>query len=241
MRTNNKYNLPTNNFISNINKIYIDYTDKSIFKIDNHVTLQFIYKNERINKSISSLLFDSNTKYSGLSRITPLKYFNTGTWKLINDDSINDIYVDYPIKLVSPNKIIIESGTEQVIISKSKMEILKVFNNEDYELKFDINVTFQENESFKVYLLPVSSKENRMFCITDNLIYDTNTKEYSIKFNTSIFYDKRYTFQDNNYFIALQSNNTSNIYLSNPSRYIFITKDKQFKLIDFKLNTNKLY
>jgi hypothetical protein len=260
MGTNIRQNLTSNNyFIRGVDKIYIDYTENVYLKsYTNCKNLELIYNNTQVNNSltdiildnneilINGILYNSNIKYLGLPRITPLTYFNTGYWKTKNNnlnisDDINDIFIDYPINLLGPNKIIIESGEPQTVISKYKTQILNVFDNQEYELQFEINAPiFNDQENFQVYLIPISSRANRMFCVNNNIIFDKNTIQYNIKFNTSIFFDSRYNFSDNNYFIGLQSNITNKIYLSNPSKYIFITKIKQFKLIDFKLHLNDL-
>jgi len=277
MRSNIKYNLIKDDyFILNNNKLYIDYNDNLLINLfgSNCKNLELVYNNkithdmkniiysDNENKhilydqdntlNINTSIFNSNSKFSGFPRITPTIIYNKGTWKTKNDqyisDDINDIYIDYPINLLSPNNIVIEGGESQILKSHSKTKILNVLNNTEYELEFDINVpVFNDKESFKVYLIPCLSKLKRMYCVTNKIFYDINRINYKIKFNTSIFYDQRYdTFKSNykidgdKYYIALQSNETSNIYLSDPTKYIFITNKTEYKLINFSINPNQL-
>jgi hypothetical protein len=278
MRSNIRYNLIKDNyFIINNNKLYVDYNDTLNVNIygSNCKNLELMYSSNIYEPSNSILYFDSenkhiiydqdntinlnttvfttNTKYSGIPRITPTKYINSGSWKTKNSDyisdDINNIYVEYPINLLSPKSIVLESDTSQTLKSKSKTRLLNVLNNAKYELEFDIDIPlFDMNDIIKVYLIPVNNKLRRMYCVSKEMIYTPEITKYKIAFNTSIFYDSRYDsnykseykIDGDKYYIALQSNTTSKIYLSDPSKYIFVTNNLDYKLIDFKLNEHGL-
>ena len=51
--------------------------------------------------------FRSN--YTLQHRITPNTFYKTGYQKT-NTDDINSIYIDYPIQIISPNSIVIDSN-----------------------------------------------------------------------------------------------------------------------------------
>lgn len=134
MRTNINDNIiPKNYFIQRKKPIYIDSTDKIyIKKYCNECTdLEIVYKNQTntfINQNLKNInlienedvevngvVFNSELKYIG--NIIPKHYYNRGLWKTINNnylcDAINDIMVDYPIKILEPNVIVV--GNEYIL------------------------------------------------------------------------------------------------------------------------------
>jgi hypothetical protein len=214
MRTNISNNfIPNNYFIIAKKPIYIDYTSNIFFTKHgvNCNNLELVsntftnYSLLNIDLNNSHYLHDKilfNTNYTLQHRITPDIYFITGYWKTKNNDcicdDINDIYVEYPIKIVSPNSIVI--------------------NNNTYSLQFNIleNI-FEDNDEIQVYFLPTKQSLTRMFLI-NSIIFKTNTINYSVDFNTSIFLDSRYIFTDNNYYIALKSKSSGEKFLKNAEK-----------------------
>ena len=126
MRTNISNNIiPNNYFIIGKKPIYIDFTTGVILKKygSNCKNLELISNTFTNNTLLNIELVDSthlhqpilfDTKYTLQHRITPTNYFNTGFWKTKNNnftsDNINDIYVEYPVKINSPNAIIINKN-----------------------------------------------------------------------------------------------------------------------------------
>ena len=242
MRTNITNNLiPNNYFIRRKKPIYIDSTNKVyIKKFGNDCTnLEIVYKNQTntfINQNIKEIdltesddieidgiIFNSEIKYTG--RIIPSYYYNIGRWITINNNYqcnlINDVIVDYPVKLMGPNLILI--------------------NNDDYVLTFTIEdpTIFNNNETFTVNLIPINYNVKQIFTLPP-LSFDKTIQKYTIKFSSSIFLNPVYPFLDNKYYIALQSTFTNIIYLSNPSRYTFITKNSIFNDVVFQANNKNL-
>jgi len=236
MRTNISNNIvPNNYFIIGKKPIYIDFTRDIFLKkygsncnnlelVSNKYTNNTLYDIELVDSihQYQQILFD--TKCTLQRRITPTNYFKTGFWKTKNNnytsDNINDIYVEYPVKINSPNAIII--------------------NKNIYVLNFSILTNiFEDNDTFEVYFIPCDNKLTRMFLI-NSVTYIINKLNYSTQFDTSIFYDKRYTFNDNNYFIALKSITTNKIFISDPSKYIHVTQDQNLESIQFNIHNKKL-
>jgi hypothetical protein len=194
MRTNITNNIP-NSCIINKKSIYIDCED---------------------------VHFKSN--YTLQHRITPNIVYNTGYWKSNNNqecDEINNIYINYPVQIVSPNNITVDSEKEVL----------------NFIILGDI---FDQEETFTVVFIPMNQELKRMFVISKDVVFIKDKLNYSIEFNTSIFLDSRYTYVNNNYYIGLQSNlNKNKIYISDPKKYIFITKDIKNKNIRFNIHNKK--
>jgi len=192
MRTNIN-NIPNNYIINKTGQIYID-------------------------KDVN---FNSN--YTLQHRITPNTFYKTGYQKTKTNnqicDEINSVYIEYPIQIISPNSIVIDS-------------IQKTLN---FAILTDI---FDEEETFTVVFIPTNKNLTRMFIVSKDVIFNKSKLNYSIEFNTSIFIDSRYTYVDNNYYIALQSNRDSNkIYISDPEKYIFISKNTKYSNIQFNTHS----
>ena len=242
MRTNITNNLlPNNFFIRRKKPIYVDSTNKIYIKKfgADCSNLEIIYKNQTntfINQNLKDITLtdNSNVEIDGIlfnsesnlvSRIYPTYYFNIGQWKPINNnyicDDINTVLVDYPIQLISPNLII--------------------NNNQNYTLEFNIYDTiFDDKETFSVFLTPVDFNQKIMYTVSDNVIYDKKRIIYNIPFNTSIFQNVIYPFKDNKYYIALQSNKTRKIFLSDSQKYVYVTNNTDYSNIQFNINKNNL-
>ena len=236
MRTNINNNIiPNNYFIRRKKPIYIDSTSNVYIKkfgsdcnnleivnsndpnISNH-NLKDIELTEKEDIEINGVIFNSETNYIG--NIKPTHIFPTGLWKTINDNysssTINDVLVDYPIKLVYPNIIHV--------------------SEENYSVTFIIQdmTIFNDNDVFNVSLISINnSKKN--FNIKTDIIFNSNTSKYTVNFNKSVFVNKTV---NNNYYIALKFN--GKVYLSDPTRYMYITNNKNLKTLEFNSNKNKL-
>ncbi len=239
MRTNINL-IPNNFFVRNKNKVYIDYTENIFIKKfgNDCKDLELIYQNQsntwtnynlkNINLTedediiIEGLIFGSESKFIGLPKITPSYLVNYGSWKTKNNnyicDDINSFIVDYPIKTISPNIIII--------------------NGKEYKVKFNINCPiFSEQEEFKVILISNNHNIKRTYKL-GNLIYSKNKQVYEINFSSSIFLNPRIKFINANYYIVLQSVKNYNIFLSNPNRYIHINDNLELENLKFSIINN---
>lgn len=243
MRTNITNNLiPNNYFIRRKKPIFIDSTNKIYIKQYGSTcsNLELIYKNQTntfTNQNLKDVKLDDlldveingtifNSEISTQGKIYPTYYFNTGLWKTINNnyicDDINDVLIDYPINLISPNLIVIDK--------------------EDWVINFKIQDSniFQDQDTFSVYLTPQDFKLPVMFQISNNIKFNTNQTDYQVSFNSDLFLNKRYTFSDNKYYIAIQSNTTQQIYLSDPQKYVFVTSNLSYSTIKFNANKQDL-
>ena len=242
MRTNINDNIiPKNYFIQRKKPIYIDSTDKIyIKKYCNECTdLEIVYKNQTntfINQNLKNInlienedvevngvVFNSELKYIG--NIIPKHYYNRGLWKTINNnylcDAINDIMVDYPIKILEPNVIVV--GNEYIL-----------------EFIIQDSTIFNYQESFKIIFFQLNTLQKKTYHIHSKIIFDPNISKYTIKFNSSIFLNPKYQFIDNKFYIGLQSVISNKIYFSDPSKYIFVTEKLAFNSITFKSNIQQL-
>jgi len=236
MRTNINNNIiPNNYFIRQKKPIYIDSTSNVYIKkfgsdcnnleivnrndpsISNQ-NLNDIELTEIEDVEINGVIFNSETNYSG--NIIPTYIFPTGLWKTVNDNYsssiINDILVDYPIKLVYPNIIYLSEQNYNVTFIIQDMTI------------------FKDNDVFNVSLISINnSKKN--FNIKTDIIFNSNTSKYTINIDKSVFLHKTV---NNNYYIALKFN--GKVYLSDPTRYMYITNNKNLKSLEFNANKNNL-
>jgi hypothetical protein len=159
MRTNITNNLiPNNYFIRRKKPIYIDSTNKIFLKKfgNDCSNLEIIYKNQTntfINQNLDNFILDTddvtevngiifNSEVNSTGIIYPNYYYNTGSWKTLNNnnylcDDINNIKIDYPINLISPNLVIV--------------------NNQDYVLNFNIEDSdmLNDKDTFTIYFTPV--------------------------------------------------------------------------------------
>ena len=162
-----------------------------------------------------------NSNYTLQHRIIPNTIYNTGYWKTNNNqvyDDINNVFVNYSVQIVSPNSITIDSEK-------------KLLN---FIILSDI---FDEDEIFTIMFIPTNQKFKRMFLISKDVVFIKNKLNYSIEFPTSIFTDIEFTYINNNYYIGLQSNtNQKKTYISDPKKYILITKNIQTKNIQFNIH-----
>jgi hypothetical protein len=212
MRTNITNNLiPNNYFIRRKKPIYIDSTNKIYIKKfgDDCSNLEIIYKNQTntfINQNLHDIILNTNditeingkiynSEFNIVGKIYPTYYYNTGSWKTINNnyfsDEINNITIEYPVTLISPNLVIVND--QSCILN---------FNIEDSDI-------FNDQDTFTVYLSPVDVNQKLMFTVSENVIYNKNNKNYQISFNTSIFLNIHHVFRDNKYYITLQSNSNN--------------------------------
>jgi hypothetical protein len=225
MRTNIINNLiPNNYFIRRKKPIYVDSTNKIyVQKFGNECTnLEIVYKNQTntfINQNLKEVELNDNspTEIDGIifnseistqSKIHAQYYYNRGPWKTINNnnlcDEINNITIEYPIKLMEPNLILV--------------------NNEDYSLTFTIqdNSIFNNKDTFTVYLTPVDLKLKLSYVVQNNVVFDTTKNQYTITFNSSVFLNPNYSPVNNKYYLVVQSNISNKLFLSDPSRSIFV-------------------
>ena len=243
MRTNINNNIiPKNYFIRRKKPLYIDSTNKVFIKkyCNECTNLEIVYKSQTNTYSnqnlkninlienedieVNGIIFNSEYKYK--NKLIPKHYYNSGLWKPINNnyicDIINNIVVEYPIKILEPNIIVLD--------------------NNNYSLSFiiqDISI-FNYQETFTVNFIPYDQSLKRTFTIPDKLLYDPDILNYSIEFNSSIFLHPKYQFYDNKYYIGLQSSITNKIYYSDPAKQIFITENLAFNSITFNSNVKQL-
>jgi hypothetical protein len=243
MRTNITNNLiPNNYFIRRKKPIYVDSTNKIyVQKFGNVCTnLEIVYKNQTntfINQNLKDIdLSDNypteidgiifNSEISTQSKIHARYYYNRGSWKTINNnyfcDDVNNITIEYPIKLDAPNLILV--------------------NNEDYSLTFTIqdDTIFKNKDTFTVYLTPVDLKLKLTYVVQNNVIFDSTKNQYTITFNSSVFLNPNYGPVNNKYYLVIQSNITNNLYLSDPSRTVFVTATNVQNNIIFNANYQNL-
>ena len=232
MRTNITNNLiPNNYFIRRKKPIYIDSTNKIFIKNfgSDCSNLEIIYKNQSntlINQNLKDIVLsnpNNNNQINGVIFETEFpNYFNTGCWKTSNNnyacDNINDVQIEYPINIISPN--------------------LLIANNQDYIVNFNIedDRLFNDQDIFSVYLIQTNPKSKETIILSNKITFNKNIKNYQVKIDSNSIIFKK----DNKYYIGLQSKKNNKMYRSNPQKYMYVSTNANYSNIEFNANKQNL-